>query len=185
MCYAAYFVKNSVDQHICGMKQCSVCRCDRNVLHHCFIPPLSFASSNDEENDGDDQNNIEIEKPIHKTIKAKRKRKQKKILYIFFDFETVQDKRLPGESEKFEHSVNLAVAQTLVCETCRVQEDIKEECTNCGKREHMFLGGNSLELFMLYLVEKIEKKCTKVICIAHYMKGFDGHFCLKIHVSEQ
>lgn len=56
------------------------------------------------------------------TPKAKRKKKQ--IIYIFFDFETVQNKCLPGETDKFEHTVNLEVAQQ-VCEACKTNEEIK------------------------------------------------------------
>lgn len=74
--------------------------------------------------------------------------------------------------------VNLAVAQQ-VCRVCETDENIGENCSHCGQREHIFLGEKSLDMFMDYLVNKIPKKFRKVVCIAHFMKGFDGHFCLR------
>lgn len=90
----------------------------------------------------------------------------------------MQDEPLPGQNLKFGHTVNLALAQQ-VCKKCEDEESVNETCSLCGKREHLFLGTDSLTQFMQYLVEKIDEKFRNVICLAHYMKGFDGQFILK------
>lgn len=66
-----------------------------------------------------------------------------------------------------------------MCEDCENIENISENCETCGKREHIFLGEKSLDMFMQYLTGTIDKCFKKVICIAHNMKGSDGQFCLR------
>lgn len=161
-CFIYYFVKNRNEKsHVCGMKYCLVCKCDRKISHDCFIPPIEMIDDRIESENGSENN-----------------KKRKQILFVFYDFETVQNTLLPGATNKFEHSVNLAIAQQ-VCEHCEVKEDINDDCENCGKRMHIFMGEKSLDMFMRYLTDSIDSKFKKVICIAHFMKGFDGQFCLR------
>lgn len=165
-CFTPYFVvlkNNSRRTHVCGVKYCMMCRCDRPVQHNCFIPPIEIRDDqNEDEGEGEGEN----------------KKKRKQILFVFYDFETVQDKLMSGSTNKFEHSINLAIAQQ-ACEHCKTKEDINEDCINCGKRMHIFLGEKSLDMFMQYLTDSIDSKFKKIVCIAHFMKGFDGQFCLR------
>lgn len=166
-CYASYYaLKNENKHHECGIKYCVMCQSDKNIPHDCYIPPISI-SSEDESEEIDEEN-----------ARKKKRKSSDQVVFVFFDFETVQNKLLPGSNERFQHIVNLAVAQH-VCNSCKTIENIDENCVKCGKREHIFLGENSLDMFMNYLINTIDKKFKKVICIAHNMKGFDGQFCLR------
>lgn len=169
-CFVSYIISNTKDDaepsHICGKFYCTLCRCERDRFHHHFIPPLKTSSEQEEE--------VNVENGENR----RKRKKSDSIIFVFFDFETVQNKLLAGETTKFEHKVNLAIAQQ-TCEVCKINEDVSIDCENCGKREHIFIGENSLELFMEYLVNSIDKKFTKVICLAHFLKGFDGQFCLR------
>lgn len=116
--------------HACGHKFCRICKKKREVRHNCFIPPIAERVSKDEDDEDDEKKNNEL-------------------IFVFFDFETIQDVPLPGQSNKFEHTVNLALAQQ-VCLLCENNEDIAEDCENCGKRQHIFLGNKSLDMFMIW-----------------------------------
>lgn len=151
-CSSGYKVSKK-QPHICGMKMCLRCKGVRPTQHDCYFPTASI-----KEEEGDE---------FDKTI------------FVFFDFETTQNDRLPTATEKFEHKVNLCVAQQ-VCRYCMNDFDNLEiNCEYCGKREHIFEGENSLKYFMEYLAERIDFKFRKVICLAHNMQGYDGHFCLR------
>lgn len=160
-CLSYYNRDETIDRHVCGESYCVKCKCVKPTTHDCYIP---CASIHLEENEEEDSCGNLVKKvgPI----------------FVFFDFETVQDELLPGEFDKFEHKVHLAVAQN-VCNECKDNENIDEDCAICGKRQHIFLGENSLHMFMEYLVHTINKECKKVICIAHNMRGYDGQFCLR------
>lgn len=84
---------------------------------------------------------------------------------------------MKDDNNKYVHVVNLAVAHQ-ACRSCYDKDTKIDFCHTCGHRQRIFIGKKSLEQFMKYLVD-ILSVFRKVICIAHYMKAFDGQFILK------
>lgn len=138
---------NKKRKHVCGIKYCSTCRQERATSHNCFIPPVYQDSEDEDEN----------KETESKTNSNKKKKKDETItepLFIFYDFETVQHEPLPGQPNKIAHLVNLALAQQ-ACKSCEKSDnDINIDCELCGKREHMFMGADSLHMFMQYFWSK-------------------------------
>lgn len=155
-CLKSYRLKSKHDKHECDERYCSYCRSVKKTGHDCFIPKISI--------------NTPMQKPDSKFIFEP--------LFIFYDFETTQNQLLLGETNKFVHIVNLVVAQQ-ACRLCiDTDENNRSFCRECKTTEHIFIGKSSLGDFMTYLT-KIHSNYRKVICIAHNMKAFDGHFILK------
>lgn len=117
------------------------------IRHQCFIP-------------------ISTRKPYKKNAQ----------IFIFYDFECTQNKPIPDKDNSFEHVPNLCVAQQ-ACDTCEKEENIDSDCSNCGKREHIFERENVVENFMLYL-GKINEKFKYVTIIAHNQQSYDGNFII-------
>lgn len=146
-CYSGYKVNNR-KPHVCNTKYCSICRKDQPIRHECFIPTL---------------------KP--------RALQNTKELFIFYDFECVQDTPFPDDPTKFEHKPNLCVAQT-ACNICLDELSSLQDCQNCGVRSHTFKTDDVVEEFMKFIAG-IDKKFKQVTILAHNMQGYDGHFCLR------
>lgn len=158
-CFISYRIINDTDNHVCDQKCCRQCHQIRPIRHDCLIP-----------------RNI-ISERVEEILKKTKSTIIFEPLFIFYDFETVQNQLLLGESDKYKHVVNLVVTQQ-VCKICINYSDDQKVCSGCSTREHVFMGEESLELFMDYLT-KIHKDYHNIICLAHYMKGFDGQFILK------
>lgn len=99
-------------------------------------------------------------------------------LFVYFDIETRQEKKLIDDS--LLHEPNLCVAQQS-CSDCENENDMKRFCPSCGIREHIF-EHNPLESFISYLLLP-RVGFTKIICIAHNAQGFDSQFILKTLVD--
>lgn len=147
-CLQPYSNTRKGAQHVCGQKYCFYCKKDRPSRHECFIPIIP--------------------------PKATKKNTQ---LFIFFDLECTQTKPFTDNSERFEHVPNLCVAHQ-ACETCMMDNNIDEECVNCGAREHVFHGGDIIEKFMTYLGE-FPEKFKNIKILAHNLQKYDGHFILR------
>lgn len=150
-CFQGYRF-NIKSKHKCGSRLCLKCKAVRPLNHQCYFPTIKI-----HEDDEDEEENI---------------------IFVFFDFETTQETESKSRDDAFEHKVNLCIAQQ-VCNDCLHLEDLSMDCKSCGKREHIFEGENALKTFMQYLPEQIPKKFKKVICIAHNLQSYDGHFCLR------
>lgn len=119
--------------------------------------------------------------PIKKVKKDTKNGK----LFVFYDFECYQNKPLLEDCNKFEHEVMLCVAHQ-ACDICTFVDDIKNNCAKCGKREQVFMGGDVLENFMMYLGQ-LDEKFRQIVIIAHNGQKYDMHFILKYmycHISE-
>lgn len=147
LCYRGFKV-NIRKPHVCGMKYCTICRKDQPIRHDCFIPVLT-------------------PKPLNDT----------KELFIFYDFECVQDVPFPDDPTKFEHKPNLCVVQT-ACGVCADELSSEHNCTNCGDRSHTFKSDNVVAELMAF-IGGVDKKFKRVTILAHNMQGYDGHFCLR------
>ena len=107
-----YFVKNTWNRsHHCGKSFCRVCKGYREFNHYCYITPIK-----------EDIN---------------EKQKSKKILFIFYDFETRQDENIPGDSKSVKHVPTLCIAQ-ITCTDCLNNSNISDNCETCGVREMIF-----------------------------------------------
>lgn len=146
-CSVPYTVKKS-DPHVCGSTYCKICKATVPIRHDCYIA---------------------VTKP-----KSKRKNGD---LYIFYDFESTQTKKIDNDNTKFEHEVVLCVAHQ-ACDKCRNVPDVNLNCENCGKREQIFFRDDVVHNFMVYLGD-INGKFTRLIILAHNSQKYDGHFLLK------
>lgn len=146
-CTVSYTVKKKSD-HVCNESYCKVCKSIQPIRHDCYMP-----------------------------IKKIKKETKNGVLFIFFDFESYQNKPIEHEDNKFEHEVMLCVSHQS-CITCRNFEDINVLCANCGAREHVFMGDDALENFMTYL-GGLNEKFRQVVMISHNGQKYDMHFILK------
>ena len=93
-----------------------------------------------------------------------------KVLYVFYDFETTQNKRYSDKAKG--HLPNLVCVQQYCARCEEVEGDI--ECERCGKRRHSFwddpIGG------LLTYLYKPRPWANKIVAIAHNAKAIDLHF---------
>jgi len=153
------------DAHICGETYCAVCKDYVGQGHLCYMLPDVQTSENTLDEDVDKENT-----------------------YIFFDFECTQDDVLecdmgykPDDQDKcqnchkatcgaYEHRPNLCVAQK-VCTEC-MATDTGEDCEQCGQKEYIFRGENTLEDFCTWLFSEDNYQST-VLC--HNFQGYDSY----------
>ena len=106
--------------------------------------------------------------------------------FIFFDFECTQDDHvqcdegyspdvfgkcchcLKSDCGSYEHMPNFCVVQK-VCTLCMDKED---ECEDCGQREYIFSGNNTLNNFCHWLFSEGNYDST-VLC--HNFQGYDSY----------
>ena len=153
--------------HVCGEQYCNVCKEFQPEGHHCFM----------------------------KTVERKKKQKDVKYRYIFFDFECSQDERLEcdqGYQLESTHSAaqNNNTRQITLCQNCqqkscgvfkhvpthciaqKVCENCNDDkpCKTCG--EFVFDGPNARDDFCKWLFSE-DNEGTKVFC--HNFKGYDSY----------
>jgi hypothetical protein len=58
-----------------------------------------------------------------------------KVPYVFYDFETTQDTKYSETATV--HVLNLVCVQQF-CSKCESNDDIDEDCSECGRRKHSF-----------------------------------------------
>jgi hypothetical protein len=143
---------NVKEKHDCSTIYCKICNGKRNIDHQCYMQPV-----------------------------VTRITSNKKILYLFYDFETQQSESVVGDDRLKLHVPNLCIAQQ-VCTDCLNDEDVSNPCEFCGRREYVFEIDPVKQLVDLSLSRKKEFKQT--ICIAHNAQGFDAQFILK-HLAER
>jgi hypothetical protein len=85
------------------------------------------------------------------------------ILYIFYDFETTQNKRYSDTAK--EHVPNLVQH---FCAGCEEIEDCRIDCERCDRRRHSFWNGSVGDL----LTDLCEPRpcANKIVAIAHSAK---------------
>jgi hypothetical protein len=94
-------------------------------------------------------------------------------LYIFYDFETIQNKTYSDTAK--EHVPNLVCVQQF-CARCEEIEDCSIACDRCGRRRYSFWNDHVGDL-LTYLCEP-RPWASKIVAIAHNAKAFDLHFNL-------
>lgn len=109
-------------------------------------------------------------------------KKKSKVLYVFYDFETRQDKLVEGHDDVYEHEVNLCVLQQ-ACTVCIDNEDLTRLCHSCGIREHVFKT-EPVKQFVEYVLRE-NTSFEKIICLAHNAKNFDLMFVMRYIVEQK
>lgn len=145
--------KNQIEKHDCEKRYCTVCRRETDHNHSCTIQKYT------------------LQRP-------------ETFFIVFYDIESVQQKEIYMESRKkrgeneiwFEHEAILVCSQA-VCEKCYRIIDKNFFCDQCGERERIFEGKNSLIDFMKYIFQYKPNK-TKVVCIAHNSRSYDGQLVM-------
>lgn len=144
-------------KHKCYHYYCNFCCQERSYNHRCFIKKATC-----------------------------RDPKKVSVAYIFYDFEAMQERPLPGGESVNIHEVNYGVAQT-VCSACIDREFGVVKCDICRSEGSKFFdSNNTVEQFVEYVIE-ISKigALSKVICIAHNSKSYDGKFVLRYLVNRK
>jgi hypothetical protein len=95
------------------------------------------------------------------------------VLFVFYDFETTQDTKIK-ETAKLNEPILVCLQQ--FCTNCEMQDDYKQDCARCGKRQHSFFEDRVGDL-LSYLSEP-RPWCKKVVAIAHNAKSFDAQFIM-------
>lgn len=125
-CVKCFEVFDSRNKHYCDKNYCKTCGDYRNFPHDCFIP-----------------------KP-----KSKNKKKSDIINFLYYDFESTQEKDL--ENGNKEHVPNLCVAHRC-CNLCgndpSVSDSICDFCDRQGapREEQIFSGQNTVEEFCTWV----------------------------------
>ena len=199
--------------HICGEMYCRMCKDYFSEGHRCYMQPLSLPGEKLKESTKI-QEMIGVENEEETLLIGKsgtRKRQHffdvtddeeedeiqhgdeeedKRLSFIFFDFECTQDLPYEGRDLKkkkrkkeqkveeemvYVHEPNLVVAQK-VCEACLNVEDNVSQCIYCGPRENVFRGSRTKEDFCDWL---FSGKHEGSICLCHNFRGYDSYFILQ------
>jgi len=130
--------------------------------------------------DTDDNDNLfEEEAQVEKV--APKEKEEIVQRFLFFDFETTQEKVVKETKfgPELEHIPNVCVAMT-TCDDCR-HRDFESTCGRCGKHEYVFSGENCRDDFCKWLFSRKMKNTT---AIAHNARGFDAQFILQYLYKE-
>ena len=112
----------------------------------------------------------------------KQYEKERKCMFLFYDFETQQNTPLQGDPKTYVHIPNLCVVQQ-VCTRCFTDEDMSNICSECGVREYVF-DKDPVKEFVELATRKVQN-FNKIICIAHNAKSFDAQFILRYLIEEK
>ena len=156
-------------KHVCGEAYCNTCKDFFPKNHRCYMLP--------EENN--EEKPVSIEEEFVVEIENAK-------TFIFSDFECTQDDLiqcdkgyspdvfgkcqncLKSSCGSYEHKPNLCVAQ----KACTLCMDIPESCDECGQREYIFCGNNTLDSFCQWLFSEENYEST-VLC--HNFQGYDSY----------
>ena len=130
--------------HKCNKQYCEICKQKRDVGHLCYMRSLKGVLPANADN----------------------------ILYVFYNFETTQNKRYSDTAKA--HVPNLMCEQQF-CAMCEDMED-GVDCERCYRRRHSFRADFVGDL-LTYNCEP-RPWDNKIVAIAHNVKAFDLHFIL-------
>jgi hypothetical protein len=119
-----------------------------------------------------------------KKIESKKRKKDRSLIYFFYDIEATQCTPVPGKPDVFEHEPSLLVAQPC-CLKC-INLPVTEPCLACAPgetRQKIFHAPDPVGKFMKH-IRQYRTDVQEVLALAHNMKGYDGHFILRIMVTE-
>jgi len=96
-------------------------------------------------------------------------------MYVFFDWECTQD--FEKHDGSFELIPKLICAQQL-CSKCEAVDDLSVDCTQCGKRTHMFWAEYHVGKYINYLRQS-RPFADKIYVVSHNSRGNDAQFLLR------
>jgi len=94
------------------------------------------------------------------------------VLYVFYDFETTQNKRYSVTAKA--HVPYLVCVQKF-CARCELMEEVSIDCERCDRRKHSW---NDPVGDLLNYLCKPRHWANKIVAIAHNAKAFEFHFIL-------
>ncbi|XP_030757090.1 uncharacterized protein LOC115882961 [Sitophilus oryzae] len=141
-CPACLIVVKADRPHTCGEKFCTICKKHQPQPHHCYMQQDTGCPS------------------------------MKNILFIFYDLETRQEKKL--EDGSLLHEPNLCVNRK-VCDSC-IDKNNNVVCQKCGERQKVIKDSAIPVLLRDILV--LRKQFKDVVVLAHNGGGFDHQFIL-------
>jgi len=97
-----------------------------------------------------------------------------RFMYVFFHTECTQD--FEKHDGSFEHIPNLICAQQM-CSTCEAVDELIVDCTQSGKRTHVFWAEDPVGKFTDYLRQS-RPFADKMYDISHNSRGYDAQFLL-------
>jgi hypothetical protein len=109
---------------------------------------------------------------LHEKL-AEKLRRSNNVLFVFYDFETTQDKK--NSESATEHEPNLFCLQQF-CSQWENESDINVDFQRCVKRKHLFFDDPLVEL-LTYLCRP-RTWCAKVVSVAHNVMTLDIQFIL-------
>lgn len=130
--------------HTCGEIYCKICEKHQPSPHLCYMRP------------------------------AKPYKNSDSTLFVFYDLETRQDKKIDESSSL--HIPTLCVFRQ-VCSSCITENKFLYCCQQCGICLQKLTGDKIIDIFMSHLLN-IRKKFKKVVVIAHNGQAFDHQFIL-------
>jgi len=162
------------DRHVCGEIYCAVCSKYTPSGHLCYMQidrnrkdkPTAAASSNTSDANTSDDN----PPPLAKISK------QIPFVIIFYDLESIQTEKVDG-GEALKHQAVLCISQQ-VCPACIENDSLQFVCTDCGEREHTFMGTDCIVRFLDFVSEQFGMTKEAVI-VAHNGRSYDHQFVLK------
>lgn len=118
----------------------------------------------------------------------KKSAKKEKVIFIFFDLEChVEDEPTSSNNPNptFRHIPNFCVIQHQ-CFKCLGNEDINQNCQECGARERIINldGDDLLKEFFIHL-NNITRNFSKALIFAHNGGGYDYQFLLEYMICSE
>jgi hypothetical protein len=95
-----------------------------------------------------------------------------KVLYVFYDFETMQDTRFSDTATV--HTPNIHCVQQF-CTRRESESHIERECEQCGKRKNSIWEDDPVADLLTYLWQS-RPWVNKIVAIANNANAFDLHF---------
>uniref|UniRef100_A0ABD2W618 DNA-directed DNA polymerase n=1 Tax=Trichogramma kaykai TaxID=54128 RepID=A0ABD2W618_9HYME len=102
-------------------------------------------------------------------------------MYIFFDFETLQDSAYKNHTTTTAHIPTLCICHQ-VCSDCIQDDDMKNMCSTCGIREYVFQNDPIGQLLDIAIREKTKFK--KIVCLSHNGSSYDTQLVIQRLVEQ-
>lgn len=176
--------KDMEKNHVCGQRYCFYCSCFVSELHHyCNVKVYTKQKIKKFMLCFYDIETVQ-KKPVENK-KTKRVLKsldeQKQVLEYLMESGKEEDEnearqsyyKIKHDSEtQFLHEPILLICQ-LVCYECYLSDFRNRDCDRCGKGTLVYEGENCITNF-LNMILNYKANITKVCCISHNFKSFDG-----------
>ncbi|KAL6421672.1 hypothetical protein ACFW04_014487 [Cataglyphis niger] len=149
-------------KHECGVSYCKLYQSPKPENHLCYMQPLRHVDDSSNELLTSSSTSVTV------TVPSKKER----VAFVFYDFETRQDKTLEGTTIVKKHIPTLCVAQQ-ICEACAKENNLSFVFCHDPVKQFVDFATRATKCF------------KQIICIAHNAKAFDAQFILKYIVENR